>query len=96
VQRFFNLWFGPPYNLRAAATVSSLTLLALTGILIRFPGLSTPQKAALLIPLLTYPVVYYFMNYMPRYRVPIDWLVYLWAGAGIVSVIMAIPKLFQR
>jgi hypothetical protein len=38
---------------------------------------------AFLIPLATYPLIYYFVAYMPRYRVPIDWILYILAGTAV-------------
>ena len=36
----------------------------------------------MLIPLITFPLVYYVVIYMPRYRVPLDWILLLLAGAA--------------
>ena len=39
----------------------------------------------------TYPLVYYFVQYINRYRVPIDWMIWLSAGLAITAVV---EKLF--
>jgi hypothetical protein len=36
-----------------------------------------------MIPLICYPLVYYVVIYMPRYRVPLDWILLLLAGAAV-------------
>jgi hypothetical protein len=40
-----------------------------------------------LIPLATYPLIYYIVAYMPRYRIPIDWILYILAGAAVWQLI---------
>lgn len=85
VQRIANLWLGPLYEPTAAAGVSALTILAFWGLWRTSPILTVPHRAVLIIPLATYPVIYYFVAYMPRYRVPIDWLLYILAGAAVWS-----------
>lgn len=47
-----------------------------------FPMLAIPQRATFLIPLITYPLIYYIVAYMPRYRIPIDWILFILAGAA--------------
>jgi hypothetical protein len=42
-----------------------------------------PQRAVLLIPLLTYPLIYYLVAYMGRYRLPMDWILLVLAGAEV-------------
>ena len=86
-ERFINLWFGPPYDLSQAWRVTALTLLAIIGIWSYFGSLTPLQRAGLLIPVLTYPLVYYVVAYMPRYRIPIDGLIYLLSGAGVIVLI---------
>jgi hypothetical protein len=83
VQRIANLWAGPIQRPADALSISLLTILAFVGMWRNYQMRKVPQRAALLIPLITYPVIYYFMAYMPRYRIPIDWILYLLAGAAI-------------
>jgi hypothetical protein len=81
--RVVHWWLGPLYYPPGAFLVAALTILALLGAWLSFPNLAVPQRAALLIPLLTYPLIYYVVAYMPRYREPIDWIFLLLAGAAV-------------
>ena len=74
---------GPLYYPPGALVVSVLTLLALLGAWGAFPALSTPQRAALLVPLLTFPLIYYVVAYMPRYREPMDWILMILGAAAV-------------
>lgn len=85
LQRFVNVWAGPLHRPKEIAGVLALTILALVGAWRTFPGLTIPQRAAFLIPLATYPIIYYVVAYMPRYRVPIDWILFILAGAAVWS-----------
>ena len=85
VQRFANLWAGPLHRPKAAAVVLALTIFAFWGAWRTIPGLTFPQRASILIPLATYPIIYYIVAYMPRYRVPIDWILFILAGAAVWS-----------
>ncbi len=76
-------WFGPLHDPAMALIVTALTLLALLGARRIFPALAVPQAAVLLIPLLAYPLIYYVVAYMPRYREPVDWIFYLLAGTAV-------------
>ncbi len=79
-QRIINLWIGPPYRLENFPDVLKLTILAIIGMCLVFPKSKAPERAALLIPLAAFPLVYYVVAYMPRYRIPIDWILYTLAG----------------
>jgi hypothetical protein len=65
--------------------VLALTVLAIIGAWRSFPRTTIPQRAAFLIPLITYPLIYYIVAYMPRYRIPLDWILYILAGAAVWS-----------
>jgi len=102
--RMVHWWLGPLYAPPLAALVIFLTILAVVGACLAVPGLSVPRRAALLIPLATYPLVYYVVAYMPRYRQPIDWIFLLLAGSGVWRGIQrikvgaptpALPPLFR-
>ena len=41
--------------------------------------------AALLIPLLDCPLNYYLVRWQHRYRIPIEWILFLLAGAALWS-----------
>jgi len=85
LRRIANVWVGPLHRLSGIPAVLTLTILALLGLWRSFPAISVPQRAALIIPLATYPLVYYFVAYMPRYRLPIDWILLILAGAAAWS-----------
>jgi hypothetical protein len=76
--RVVHFWCGPLHRPWAAAGVTALLLLALFGAWRTLPGLALPQRAALLIPLATYPLIY-----LSRYRIPLDWILLLLAGAAV-------------
>ena len=81
--RIIHFWFGPLHRPWQAALVSGMTIVAIIGAGLGLPKMTRPQRAALLIPLGTYPLVYYLVPYMARYRVPIDWILFLFFGAAI-------------
>jgi hypothetical protein len=81
--RIAHWWLGPLYDPPMALAYTALSLLAVLGIWTLFPSLTVPQRAALLIPLLTYPLIYYVVAYMPRYRDPIDWVILLLACGAV-------------
>jgi hypothetical protein len=87
-QRFANLWAGPLHRpVEDALNVLALTIFAVVGAWLSFPRITIPQRAAFLIPLATYPLIYYIAAYMPRYRIPIDWILYILAGAAVWKLI---------
>jgi hypothetical protein len=81
--RVLHIWFGPLHDPKAATQTSVLTLLAFLGVWFAWKKLSIPQRAILLIPLATFPLIYYLVAYTPRYRVPIDWILFMLAGSTI-------------
>ncbi len=81
--RFVHFWCGSLHRPGTVAATTALTVLALLGLRRAFPSLSTPQRAAVLIPLVMFPLVYYFVCYMPRYRIPLDWMLLILAGAEV-------------
>jgi hypothetical protein len=96
-QRFGNLWAGPLHKpVKDSPGVLALTVLAIVGAYLSFPRITIPQRAAFLIPLVTYPLIYYIVAYMPRYRIPIDWILYILAGAAVWSWIRLYSATFRR
>jgi hypothetical protein len=81
--RVFHFWFGPLHQPLIAAGISLLTILALLGARRTLPALTIPQRAALLIPLATFPLIHYVVTYMSRYAVPVNWLLLMFAGAEV-------------
>jgi hypothetical protein len=87
-QRFANLWVGPLHRpVEDYRGVLALTVFAILGAWRSFPWITIPQRAALLIPLGTYPLIYYIVAYMPRYRIPLDWILYILAGTAAWQLI---------
>jgi hypothetical protein len=83
VLRVLHVWFGSLHLPFVVLGTSLLMILAILGARRILPSLSTPQRAAVLIPLATFPLVYYVVAWMPRYRLPIDWILLILAGAEI-------------
>lgn len=81
--RILYFWIGPIYHRFAGAVFLALFVLALFGAVKRLPSLSVPRRAALIIPLLTFPLVYYFVIWRPDYRIPIEWILILFAGSAV-------------
>ena len=80
--RALQFWLGPFHAPLLFFITTIITLLAVIGIFYALPGMSLPRRAALLTPLLLYPMIYYVVAYMPRYRVPLDWILLLLAGVA--------------
>lgn len=83
--RVAQFWLGPVDDLPVALGTALLTLLAAVGAWRAFPVLSVPQRAAFLIPLAAYPLVYYLVGYEPRYRQPMDGLLLLLAASAFAA-----------
>jgi hypothetical protein len=83
LSRFAHFWLGPFDQPRIAVGFTLLTILAMLGLRRVLPTLGAPQQAAVLIPLVAFPLLYYVLCYTPRYRVPIDWLLLLLAGVEV-------------
>jgi hypothetical protein len=83
VTRSGYFWGGPLHRFPTSSGHLLLTLIALLGAWRLFPSLAPPERAALWIPLLTYPLIYYVVAYMPRYGYPVRWILFFLAGAAI-------------
>jgi hypothetical protein len=83
VSRIAQFWVGPFHRPRAALAITALTILAFGGAWYSFPRMTPPQRAALMMPLICYPLVYYVVIFMPRYRWPLTWILLLLAGAAV-------------
>jgi hypothetical protein len=84
-QRIRHFWLGPLDHPLTGLLFSALTGLAALGAVVVARRLPATHSAALLIPLLTYPLVYYLVPWQHRYRFPIDWILFLLAGAALWS-----------
>ncbi len=83
--RFLYFWVGPLHRASGAAPYLILTLLAVLGAWRILPSMDAFQRAALLVPLATYPLVYYLVAYMPRYGEPVRWILLLMAAGSLVG-----------
>jgi hypothetical protein len=81
--RTTQFWLGPLHQPWIAVAVTTLTILALFGAWYSLPGMTLPQRAAVLAPLICYPLAFYVIIHMPRYRVPLDWILLLLAGGWV-------------
>lgn len=84
-KRFLHFWCGPLRYPWLAALFTTLTVLALLGLRRIMPGLNAPGQAALAIPLVAFPLVYYVVSYVAHYPAPLSWLLYLLAGYEVQS-----------
>lgn len=85
-ERFAFFWLGPLDRPPVALLFAGLTGLAILGAIRTFPALPRQRVAALVIPLVAYPPVYYLVPWQQRYRFPIEWILFLLAGAAVASI----------
>ncbi len=81
--RALYFWFGPLSRGWLAVPVALVTILALLGLWRTMPMLSIPQRAALLMPLAAFPLVYYVLNHIGHYRAPLERMFFLLAGVQV-------------
>lgn len=82
-QRAFHFWFGAPSQAEMALGSALLSILAAFGLRRVWPGLDAAARAGFAIPLLTFPLVYYVVVFMPRYGAPLTGLLLVLAGAEV-------------
>lgn len=84
LQRVLYFWMGPfehPYEL----TVTTLyTLLGIIGVWFMRRHVGVVQVQLWAAALVCFPLTYYLVEYINRYRAPIDWMVWLSAGQAMV------------
>jgi hypothetical protein len=80
LMRVVHFWCGPIRRPWVAALTSLVTALALLGLRRRLPAADAPGRAALLVPLATYPLVYYLVSYQGHYPAPLAWMLLLLAA----------------
>ncbi len=83
--RVAQFWLGPVDDLGVALGTSVLTLLSVVGLWRTWPRLAVPARATLLIPLATFPLVYYVVGFEARSRQPMDGLALLLAAAAVAG-----------
>jgi hypothetical protein len=82
-QRMFHFWLGAPSEGMGALVSASLTILALLGLRRAWRRITAPQRAAFLVPFLTFPITYYVVLFMPRYGAPLTGLLLTLAGVEV-------------
>lgn len=87
--RIRHFWIGPLDHPLMSLAFISLTGLALIGAGLVLRRLPASSAGALLIPLLTFPPVYYLVPWQQRYRLPIEWILFLLAGFAVCSIVGA-------
>jgi hypothetical protein len=83
LMRFLHFWCGQLRYPGLAAIFTTLTVLAALGLRRALPTLDTPGRASLLVPLATFPLVYYVVSYVAHYPAPLVWMLLLLAGYEI-------------
>jgi hypothetical protein len=85
LMRFVHFWCGPLRLPWVAALTSLVTVLALLGLRRILPAVNAPGRAALLIPLATFPLVYYVVSYQAHYPAPLAWMLLLLGAYEVQS-----------
>jgi hypothetical protein len=83
LMRFLHFWCGQLRYPWLAAFFTTVTVLAVLGLRRILPALDAPGRAALLIPLATFPPVYYVVSYVAHYPAPLAWMLLLLAGCEV-------------
>jgi hypothetical protein len=86
-ERFYYFWFGPPEHPLDLIITSFYTALGLAGLTLLRKQVGKIQFQLCCAALVLYPLMYYFVQYLNRYRVPIDWIIWLSAGLVVTSLI---------
>jgi hypothetical protein len=87
MQRFVYFWFGPVNHKFEFAVTTCYTLLGFAGLGFVRSQVGEIQFRLWCIVLVCYPLLYYLVEFFARYRVPIDWMIWLSAGLFVSVVI---------
>lgn len=82
LRRFFYFWFGEPQHPIELLVTSCYTIAGLVGLFFIRKRVGENQFRIWCTALVFYPLVYYLVQYVSRYRVPIDWMI--WISAGLL------------
>lgn len=85
-QRVWYFWFASPEHKLERIETILYTLLGLCGLWTVRRRCGKQIFYLFCAALATFPLVYYVVQYIPRYRIPIDWMV--WLSAGLFTVEM--------
>jgi hypothetical protein len=86
IERFLFFWLGPLNHAYESIVISSYTLLGLAGVAFIRTRVGEIQFRMWCTVLVFYPLMYYCVAFAHRYRVPIDWMIWLPAGLFICVV----------
>jgi hypothetical protein len=95
VERFLHFWLGPLEHKFELMVTSFYTILGFLGLRYMKDRVGKTQLRLWLTVWFFYPLLYYCVQYIPRYRVQIDWMVWLSAGL-LVCVLLEKRLLFLR
>jgi hypothetical protein len=95
VERFAFFWLGPLNRAYETIVISSYTLLGLAGLGFIRKQVGQIQFRLWCTVLIFYPLMYYIVAFAHRYRVQIDWMIWLSAGL-FVSVVLEKKRVLQR
>ncbi len=83
LMRLLHFWCGQLRYPWLAALFTTMTVLAVLGLRRILPALDAPGRAVLLIPLATFPLIYYVVSYVAHYPAPLAWLLLLLGGYAV-------------
>jgi hypothetical protein len=96
-EHFAYFWLGPLPHFFETAITSAYTLLGLAGLAFIPKRVGKIQFQLWCTVLFFYPLMYYFMVHTTRYRVQIDWMIWLSAGLCIQVMLERLyPSWFRR
>jgi hypothetical protein len=95
VERFAFFWLGPINHLPETLVTGTYSVLGLLGLAFIRKRVGTLQFQLWCTTFFCYPLMYYIMVHTTRYRVPIDWMIWLSAGL-LLYVVLEKKLLLQR
>jgi len=87
LRRFLYFWMGPFEHTYELVVTTLYTLTGLLGLWFVYRFVGPIQFELWTVTLISFPLIYYFLQYVNRYRTPIDWMV--WLSAGQLLAILA-------
>jgi hypothetical protein len=86
VQRFVLFWLGPLNHLYEGLVVSLYSLMGFAGLFLMRKRVGEVQFRMWCTVFAVYPLICYLVPFAHRYRVPIDWMIWLLAGLFVCVV----------
>ena len=94
-QRAFHFWFPSGRNLAHFTALSILTSAAFVGLVI-LARRRSPAFAIVTVIWLSYPLLYYVIQWSSRYRLPIDWTLLLSAAVAVHAMWPAKSRMVMK